>query len=187
MLTRRDLVGKLAAGTAVLWAAGAAHAGIRTAERSNGATASEPAHVVPEPPADPGQQATESAPVPWELVQPLAPGAEVAHGWHLAGFSGAVGGSCVVTLQNARGRSHRIHLCRNDGQPMGLVYTEHLDLVVMNGGAGDLPTEEGFAQAVAALARVLAANEARHVPIVTALLPHGERLRRFADAGHRLR
>ena len=45
-------------------------------------------------------------------------------------------GSCVLTLQNARGRAHRVHLCRNDGQPQGLVYTRRFDLVVMNGGAG---------------------------------------------------
>ena len=28
-------------------------------------------------------------------------------------------GSCVATLQNARGRAHRVHLCRNDGHPAG--------------------------------------------------------------------
>ena len=86
-------------------------------------------------------------------------GATVAHGWRVAGLSGVVDGSCVLTLQNERGRSHRIHLCRNDGRPQGLVYTESRRLVVMNGGQGDLPTEEGLAQAVAEVAHVLAANE----------------------------
>ena len=52
----------------------------------------------------------------------------------------------------------------------------------MNGGQGDLPTEEGFAQAVAEVAHVLAANESdrRHEPVVTALLPHAERVRLFS-------
>jgi hypothetical protein len=131
--------------------------------------------------------ATLSAPAPWELLHPLAMGSVVAHGWKVAGFTGAVDGSCVLTLQNGRGRAHRVHLCRNDGRPQGLVYTKRFDLVVMNGGQGDLPTDEGFAQAVAEVAHVLAANERdiRQEPIVAALLPQAERVRLFgglADA-----
>jgi hypothetical protein len=88
-----------------------------------------------------------------------------------------------VTLENERGRAHRVHLCRNDGDPQGLVYTRRLDLVVMNEGRGDLPTEEHLAQAVAALAHVVAANEATMSDGVLAeLLPHTERVRRFAAA-----
>ena len=41
------------------------------------------------------------------------------------------------------------------------MYTRQFDLVVMNGGAGELPTDEGLAQAVAALAHAVARNEAR--------------------------
>jgi hypothetical protein len=88
----------------------------------------------------------------------------------------------VLTLQNERGRSHRIHVCRNDGRPQGLVYTNRLDLVVMNGGQGDLPTDEGLAQAVAEVAHVLAANERRHDDLLNALLPQAERVQRFASA-----
>jgi hypothetical protein len=108
-------------------------------------------------------------------------GSEVAHGWSVAGLTGAVDGSCVLTLQNQRGRTHRVHLCRNNGQPQGLVYTANFDLLVMNGGQGDLPTDEGLAQAIAEIAHVLAANEGdrRQEPVVTALLPHAERVRRF--------
>jgi hypothetical protein len=88
-----------------------------------------------------------------------------------------------VTLENERGRTHRVHVCRNDGSPQGLVYTSRLDLVVMNGGQGDLPTEEGLAQAVAALAHVVAANEAKMpAGLFTDLLPHAERVQRFAAA-----
>ena len=65
----------------------------------------------------------------------------------------------MLTLANQRGRTQRVHVCRNDGRPQGLVYTKRLDLVVMNGGGADLPTEESFAQAVAEVAHVLAANE----------------------------
>ena len=130
------------------------------------------------PPADAAKPAS---PPPWELVSPLAAGSMVAHGWRLGELSTVRDGSCVVTLQNARGRSHRIHVCRRDGTPQGLVYTRRLDLVVMNGGQGDLATEEGLAQAVAALAHVVAGNEA-WMPerFYAELLPHAERLRRFA-------
>jgi hypothetical protein len=117
-------------------------------------------------------------------------GSLVANGWRVAGLTGVVDGSCVLTLQNERGRSHRVHLCSNDGQPKGLVYTKRVDLVVMNGGEGDLPTDESFGQAVAEVAHVLAANESdrRHEAIVTALLPQAERVRLFAGpADRRLR
>jgi len=92
-------------------------------------------------------------------------------------------GACVVTLQNARGRARRIHLCRNDGTPQGIVYTRRVDLVVMNEGDGDLPTEEPLAQAVAELAHVVAANEgAASDRLFTDLLPHADRVQRFAAA-----
>jgi hypothetical protein len=122
-------------------------------------------------------------PPPWELVRPLAAGSLIAHGWRLADLGPVRDGSSVVTLQNASGRSHRIHLCRNDGDPQGIVYTRRVDLVVMNEGHGGLPTEENLAQAVAELAHTIAANE-RWAPgrIFTALLPHAERLNRFASA-----
>jgi hypothetical protein len=87
-----------------------------------------------------------------------------------------------LTLENERGRAHRVHICRNDGRPQGLVYTKRFDLVVMNGGQGDLPTEEGFARAVAEVAHVLAANERGWQQEPVALLPHAERVQRFADA-----
>jgi hypothetical protein len=121
-------------------------------------------------------------PPPWELLAPLALGSEVGHGWRVADLSSVVDGSCVLTLENERGRTHRVHLCGNDGKPQGLVHTKRMDLVVMNGGRGDLPTEEGLAQAVAQVAHVLAANEGerRHDEVVTALLPQSERTERFA-------
>ncbi len=126
---------------------------------------------------------------PLDLLQPLGIGSAVAHGWRVAGLSGEEDGSCVLALENRRGRSHRVHICRNDGRPQGLVHTRRFDLVVMNGGRGDLPTEEGLAQAVAAVGRVLAANEAnRQRQLASALLSHAERLERFAAAsGARLR
>jgi hypothetical protein len=195
MLSRRDLVGKLAAGTAAVCVAGVARAtvgGPRQETDTNGSGQSAPdAHASVElrpKLVDAEAPATLSAPAPWELLRPLTLGATVAHGWRVAALSGAVDGSCVLTLENARGRSHRVHLCRNDGHPSGVVYTKRFDLLVMNGGEGDLPTNEGLAQALAEVAHVLAANEESQEPIVTALLPHEERVRLFSgDLDRRLR
>jgi hypothetical protein len=194
MLSRRSLIGKLAAGAAVsvACAAGVARASTGAVRREtdtptgsghDGLAPAPDAIAVPPP-------APISAPPPWELLRPLALGAVVAHGWRVAELSEVMDGACVLTLRNERGRSQRIHLCRNDGRPQGLVYTDRLDLVVMNGGQGELPTEEGLAQAVAAVAHVLAGNERGWQPAhpAVALLPHAARLRQFAaSADWRLR
>jgi hypothetical protein len=204
MLSRRDLVGKLAAGTAAVWVAGRARISLARARRevgpgSEGSGPAEsqklPASAPQLPGAGPqvvdsGPPATLSAPPPWELLRPLTLGSLVAHGWRVAGLTGVVDGSCVLTLQNERSRAHRVHLCRNDGSPQGLVHTKQLDLVVMNGGQGDVPTDEGFAQAVAEVAHALAANEGdrRLAAVTESLLPHAERVRLFAGpADRRLR
>src|SRR5262245_61560865 len=183
MLSRRALVGKIAAsaaGAAVAWTANIGRAKAAPGNRattpnpggheagsvasvSDGVGASEPARAAVSSAEAPEGQAsaplTISGPPPWELLHPLTMGSVVAQGWRVAGLTGIADGACVLTLQNARGREHRVHLCRNDGRPQGLVYTDRLDLMVMNGGQGDLPTEEGLAQAVAAVAHVLATNE----------------------------
>lgn len=191
MLSRRDVVRKLLAGIAGTAAASAslrpaaaataASAGCAAPERwtdaghLSNATAQEVvvAETASEPPAVP----------PWKLLRPLEPGAIAACGWRLAGLGAPDGGACVLTLQNERGRLQRVHICRRQGRPTGLVATRRFDLVVMNGGRGDLPTDEGLAQAVAAVAHVLAENEGRADPaLVAALLPHAERVQRFAAA-----
>lgn len=200
MLSRRALVGKLAAFAAV--GAGVARTSFASTRNDPSfALGSEPggspqdlglegsvptllAESLPDAQAlvEPGPPTTLTAPPPWELIHPLEKGTLVGHGWQVAALTGVVDGSCVLTLQNERGREHRVHLCRNDGRPQGLVYTERLDLVVMNGGQGDLPTDEGFAQAVAAVAHVLAANERGRRDVVAELLPHEQRLDLFAGA-----
>jgi hypothetical protein len=199
-LSRRAFVGKLAAGAAVASAVsitlGQAQAMTRGAKKANrdsqfdplpqasGAPREVEARAVEAPAVGAAASPPVNASPPWELLRPLAVGSVVARGWRVAELSGVADGSLVLTLENERGRAHRVHLCRNDGRPQGLVYTKQFDLVVMNGGQGDLPTEEGFAQAVAEVAHVLAANEGdrRQAPVVAALLPHAERVQRFAAA-----
>ena len=185
MISRRELIGKAAVGAtaAAALTAGAALTGVASARAIPLGTS----HAADRDGRNAAQSSDDDAaitsPPPWELLSPLAAGSEVAHGWRLADLSPVQDGACIVTLGNARGRSHRIHVCGNDGKPQGIVYTRRIDLVVMNEGHGDLPTEENLAQAVAELAHVIAANEAK-LPenVVAALLPHAERLRRFAAA-----
>ena len=193
MLSRRELMGKGAVGaaaTALVLGAAATTARASTAHRAMGMAPETPAVPVDDLVAEaspaasaPTEVAVSSAPAPWELVRPLAAGSALAYGWRLADLGPVRDGSCVVTLQNERGRARRVHLCRNDGAPQGIVYTRRTDLVVMNEGGGDLPTEERLAQAVAALAHVVAANEGMMTNhVFNDLLPHAERVQRFA--GH---
>lgn len=197
MLSRRDLVGKLAAGAAgaVVLAAssrrvtaavatGSAHGpSERNDDYAPGETPAAAEAVQEGALETVGEAPSPPAPPPWELLRPLALGSVVAHGWRLTDLSGPADGACVLTLQNERGRVQRVHLCRNDGRPQGLVYTKRFDLVVMNGGQGDLGTEENLAQAVAAISHVLAGNEdSENHAVVTALLPHAERLQQFSEA-----
>jgi hypothetical protein len=180
MLSRRDLIAKAAVGAAAAVAVGGVVGTAVAATRPLREPTDEPeGERVSTPPTE-GDAA---APAPWELVAPYVAGAEIAHGWRLVDLAPVRDGSAVATLQNARGRAHRIHLCANDGTPHGIVYTRRIDLVVMNQGYGDLPTEEHLGQAVAELAHAVAANESR-VPesALAALLPHAERVQRFAAA-----
>jgi len=184
MLSRRELMGKGAVGAAATaLALGAATAVASRTPGYSSIPSQDRDGPDPAPGRPPGDLTPIAAPPPWELVRPLAAGAALAHGWRLAELGPIKDGACVVTLQNERGRARRIHLCRNDGTPRGLVYTRRVDLVVMNEGAGDLPTEESLAQAVAALAHVIAANEGT-VPagLFAHLLPHAERVERYAAA-----
>jgi len=72
-----------------------------------------------------------------------------------------------------------VHLCRNAGTPAGLVHTAEVDLVVMNGGAGELATDEGLAQAVATVAHAVARNESAPQVAAVGLLAHAERVARY--------
>ena len=188
MLSRRDLMAKAAVGAAAALAVGAVGTGVAAATRplrdrtDDAGTPTEGAAGDGDRGQAPGKDTVGlTAPPPWELVAPLAAGSALAYGWRLADMTPVRDGSTVVTLQNERGRVGRVHLCRNDGSPQGLIYTRRVDFVVMNQGYGDLPTEEHLGQAVAALAHAVAANEGTAAEgVLAALLPHAERVQRYA-------
>lgn len=196
MLSRRDVIQKMAVGTAATGAAVLAArstlAAIRPAtDKQDGdarkASATDPSTQA-QPILDSDQLQTAQVPPAWSLIRPLSQGSAVANGWRVAALTGVVDGACVLTLENERGRTHRVHICRNDGKPQGLVATRNFDLLVMNGGQNDVPTDEGFARAVAKVGRILERNEGHDAALVTAMLPHTERVRRFSgEIDRRLR
>ena len=177
MLSRRTFVGRLAASAAV--AGAVTTIGTRASARTSAApsigSASDDARTASASDASPSD--APSALPPWELLAPLTAGAALGHGWQVAALSGVEAGSCVLTLQHASGRTQRVHVCRHDGRPAGVVYTDTLDLLVMNDGAGETPTDEELAQAVATVAHAVARNAAA---APAELLAHAERLDRFA-------
>src|SRR5437016_2160638 len=138
MLSRRTLIGKAAVGAVTALALGASRTGVAALRPpradDHGATdgvartAPPPAPEIEAMPAAPDAAADAiTSPPAWELLRPLTAGATVAHGWRVAELSPVQHGACVVTLANAPGRSHRIHVCRNDGNPRGLIHTRRLD------------------------------------------------------------
>jgi len=156
----------------------------RASAASDGQVAALPSASVASAAEISGAHASSNAAPPWELLHPLSKGSVVTPGWQLVELSEVADGACVLTVRNSRGRAYRVHLCRNDGRPHGLVHTDRFDLLVMNGGQGDQPTDEGLAQTLAAIGHVLAANEheRRHAAVLAALLPHAERVQLLASA-----
>jgi hypothetical protein len=188
MLLRREVLGKAAVGAAAAVTLGAARTGAAATQAGTALTSAphgpQAGQAVPTAAAAPAVIAAEapSAPAPWALLSPLTAGATLAAGWQLVDLSPVRDGVCVATLGTASGRTQRVHLCRNAGEPQGLVYTRGVDLVVMNGGQRELPTEESLAQAVAALAHTVAANEPQVTALLGTLQTHTERVERFATA-----
>lgn len=176
MLSRRALVGKaatVAAGAAVLGGARGATAAVPKVAASTSVVGADLA--AGEAIADAGDALAPTA--PWQLLSPLTAGSEIAHGWTLEGVNDVSHGAAVITLRSSTGRTARIHFCRHDGRRSGIVATAQFDLLLMNGGEGEVATEEGLAQAVAAVARIVSRNES--TASVDGLMTHDERLAEF--------
>jgi hypothetical protein len=116
----------------------------------------------------------------WWLLTPLRQGEDLGSGYTVQDVYGPLEGAVIVVL--ARGTQFvRVHLCKNGGAPAGLAHTARFDLLVMNDGRGNAPTDEALGLAVMALGRVIAAREAAD-PSVAAfasdLSTHADRLAR---------
>jgi len=86
-------------------------------------------------------------------------------------------------LRHADGRHAQVHLCARDGRPRGLAHTALFDLVLMDGGQGDRPTDEGLGRALLTVASRVRSNELQTADRrVAGLLSHVERVERFGAA-----
>ena len=117
---------------------------------------------------------------PWWLLAPLAAGSSVGRGWSLDALSPVRDGAAVLSLSHRDGRLARLHICAHDGRPRGLAHTALFDLVLMDGGQGDRPTDESLGRVLLTLAHHLRRNELRsddqQVASVGGLLSHDQRV-----------
>ena len=93
-------------------------------------------------------------------LAPLDIGASVGRGWHVADLAGPRGAT-ILSLAHRDGREARVHICARSGRARGLAHTALFDLVLMDGGQGDRPTEERLGRVLQQLARHIRRNELR--------------------------
>ena len=119
---------------------------------------------------------------PWWLLSPLKEGSSVGKGWVLDSLGPIEQGAAILTLRHADGRFQNIHLCVHDGEPKGLAHTSLLDLVLMDGGQGDKPTDESLGRVLMGLAKRIEHNELAGVEDLTdlaSLQTHAQRVERY--------
>ena len=98
---------------------------------------------------------------PWWLLAPLGVGASVGRGWHVADLAPVARGATILSLAHRDGREARVHICARSGRARGLAHTALFDLVLMDGGQGDRPTDERLGRVLQQLARHIRRNELR--------------------------
>lgn len=109
-------------------------------------------------------------------------GGELGLGWAVQSLSAIDRGAMVLSLSHADGRTARVHLCTHDGQPRGLAHTELLDFILMDGGQGDLPTEEDLGRVLLSLADRLGQQELEGLSDLfdlASLQTHDERMAQY--------
>lgn len=174
MDSRRKVLQQIGLGTAVATVVvGAASVGTgRPAPSAAGAPSAAPG-------GPPGPQAGAG---PWWLLSPLARGSHLGGGWFVAHLGAVERGASVLTLQHRDGAVGCVHLCHRQGSPRGVAHTELLDLVLMDGGQGDKPTDESLGRVVMGLAAHIRANElssSGDLRELARMEPHDERLQTY--------
>ncbi len=155
--TRRDLLKKLAAGAAVASAPTVAIA----------ATTQTTTRI----PDD----------APWWLLDPIRPGTDLGLGWRAAALEFSLGAATLTLLHAERGAA-RVALSYHRGNPKGLVYTDAIDFILMDGGQGAKRTEESIGRVLMRLAEVVSANEDRLLAepqVLARLMTHANRVAHF--------
>jgi hypothetical protein len=127
----------------------------------------------------PATPAAGIAEVPAWLLAPLGPGSQLGSGWRIAALQGLLRGGYVLELEHQKGERVELHLCRREAGSGALASTEHLDLFVMNGVDGHVPSDEELGLVVMSLARRIRENEARQgaaAPPPADLMSHAARV-----------
>lgn len=96
---------------------------------------------------------------PWWLVAPLQEGSQVGKGWSVASLSPVERGAAVMQLAHTSGRTVRVHLCAKKGEGKGVASSRTVDLLLMDGGRGDKPTEKDLGRVLGTIARRIRRNE----------------------------
>lgn len=119
---------------------------------------------------------------PWWLLSPLQQGASLGRGWSIDALSPIESGAAILTLAHRDGRQARVHMCAWKDAPRGVAHTELLDLIIMDGGQGDRPTEEGLGRALSSLASRIRRNELRidaDIRALAGMQSHEERVEQY--------
>lgn len=117
----------------------------------------------------------------WALLAPARAGFELGCGWRADRLERGQG-ALTLTLDHPDRGEARVAICYHQGAPRGLAHTELLDLILMDGGDGDRPTEESVGVVLMKLAQVIGENEVGGaIPgaKLASLLTHDERVKRF--------
>jgi hypothetical protein len=119
---------------------------------------------------------------PWWLIAPLRAGTAVGKGWSVSELGNIEDGASILTLQSHQGQKVNIHICAYDGEPKGLAHTEFLDLILMDGGCGDKPTDEQLGRVLLGIAKRIRKNELslqQNLDELVHLQTHEERILKY--------
>ena len=161
MPTRREILTKLGVGAASTAAMGAGGVALATHHATLEALGSSTGQA------------------PWWLIHPLHKSETIGLGWSVSNMGPVHQGAAILELSHRTGQTARVHICTYEGKPKGLAHTALFDLILMDGGRGDKPTEETIGRVLLTLADIIAENEIRDeadLSKVTRMLTHTERV-----------
>lgn len=121
---------------------------------------------------------------PWWLLAPLHQGDSIGKGWRITDLRPVEKGATVLELQHQSGATTQIHICAIEDAPMGVVHTQFLDLILMDGGQGNQPTNEDLGRVVMNVALKIQKHEAEllnHPEILNILEGHDFRMFQYGS------
>ena len=120
----------------------------------------------------------------WWVLGDLQQGAYLGEGWFLSDLSPIERGASVISFQKKNGEIARVHLCAHFGTPKGIASTRYLDFLLMDGGTGNTPSNEGLGRVILSLAaRVQDSENLLVEELQEKLQTHEERLFRYKEEG----